>query len=81
MTNVFDVQDLKPEALHAVIKTTQLLSDLGEAMAWSLPEPFDLQARLYEERGWYKPQSGGVHHYISIGSGPSTSSRCCQEYT
>jgi hypothetical protein len=49
MTEVFDIADVKPEGLHAVIKTTQLLSDLGEAMAWCLDKPVDLQAKLRDE--------------------------------
>jgi hypothetical protein len=61
MTKVFDIADLKPEGLHAVIKTTQLLCDLGEMMAWSMDEPCDLQDMLYREYSWYKPQSGMNH--------------------
>jgi hypothetical protein len=38
MTEVFDISDLKPECLHAVIKTAALLSDMGEIMALTLPE-------------------------------------------
>jgi hypothetical protein len=66
MTEVFDIADLKPEGLHAVIKTTQLLSDLGEAMAWCLDKPVDLQAKLRDEYDLYKPQSGAKLHCASI---------------
>jgi hypothetical protein len=57
-TDVFDIRDLKPEALHAVIKTTALLSDLGETLALLCPVPFDLGEKLRLLWGWYKPQSG-----------------------
>jgi hypothetical protein len=60
MTEVFEVSDLKPECLHAVIKTAALLSNMGEIMALTLPEEqaFDLAVKLEQEHGWYKPQSG-----------------------
>jgi hypothetical protein len=61
MSKVFDIADLKAEGLHVVIKTTQLLSDLREVMAWSIDEPCNLQDMLYREHGWYKPQSGMNH--------------------
>jgi hypothetical protein len=57
-TDVFDIAELKPEALHAVIKTAALLSDLGETLALLCPVPFDLGAKLHLLWGWYKPQSG-----------------------
>ena len=60
MTDVFDITDLKPESLHAVIKSAALLSDLGEALGWNLPEPVDLQALLLQNHGWYKPQTGAI---------------------
>lgn len=60
MTPAFDIRDLKPECLHAVIKTTALLSDVGETMALSLPdgETCDLAVRLEQEYNLFKPQSG-----------------------
>jgi hypothetical protein len=58
-TDVFDIADLKPEALHAVIKTTpSLLSDLGETLALLCPVPVDLCEKLHLLWGCYKPQSG-----------------------
>jgi hypothetical protein len=59
MTEVFDISDLKPECLHAVIKTDALLFDMGEIMAVTLPEEqaFDLAVKLEQEHGWYKSQS------------------------
>lgn len=67
MMEVFDIADLKPEGLHAVIKRTHLLSDLGEAMAWCLDKPVDLQAKLRDEYDLYKPQSGALCYCASIG--------------
>jgi hypothetical protein len=57
-TDIFDIADLKPEALHAVIKTPALLSDLGETLALLCPVPLDLGEKLHLLWGWYKPQSG-----------------------
>jgi hypothetical protein len=58
MTSIFNVEELMPEAFHAVIKTAELLSDLGDAIGYSLEEPIDLTEALRVEHGWYKPQSG-----------------------
>jgi hypothetical protein len=51
---------VKPECLHAAIKTAAVLSNMGEIMALTLPEgqAFDLAVKLEQEHGWYKPQSG-----------------------
>jgi hypothetical protein len=57
-TSVFDIKDLKPEALHAVIKTTALLADIGDTLALTSPVPFDLLEKLRLLWGYYKPQSG-----------------------
>jgi hypothetical protein len=57
-TDVFDVKDLKPEALQAVIKTSGLLADLGQTLTLMLPVPIDLAKKLRLLLGWYKPQSG-----------------------
>jgi hypothetical protein len=58
-TDVFDIADLKPEALHAVIKTTpSLLSELGETLTLLCPVPFDLGEKLHLLWVCYKPQSG-----------------------
>jgi hypothetical protein len=53
-TSVFDIKDLMPEALHAVIKTT---ADLGDTLALASHVPFDLSEKL-RLWGCYKPQSG-----------------------
>jgi hypothetical protein len=57
-TDVFDIADLRPEALHCIIKTTALLADLGDTLALLTPVPFDLSEQLRLRWGWYKPQSG-----------------------
>jgi hypothetical protein len=57
-TDVFDIKDLKPEALHAAIKTAALPADLGETLALMLPVLIDLTEKLRLLWGWYKPQSG-----------------------
>jgi hypothetical protein len=56
--DVLDTKDLKPEALHAVIKPAVLLADLGESLALMLPVPIDLTEKLHLLWGWYKPQAG-----------------------
>lgn len=84
MTGVFDIAHLKPEGLHAVIKTTQLLSDLGEAMGWCLDEPVDLQAKLRDKYGLYKPQSGAsliVHLSNRLDQWHTCLNVCLQERT
>jgi hypothetical protein len=58
MFDVFDITDLKPEALHALIKTVALLSDLSEAMGYMMDPPVDVRESLWKTKGWYKPQSG-----------------------
>jgi hypothetical protein len=55
---VFRLEDLKTEALHAVIRTTQMFSDLVEAMALTLKELVSLPEVLRECYGCFKPQSG-----------------------
>jgi hypothetical protein len=57
-TDVFDIADLRSEALHCIIKTTALLADLGGTLALLTPVPFDLSEQLRLRWGWYKPQSG-----------------------
>jgi ABC-type taurine transport system ATPase subunit len=58
--------DLRPEALHMVIKTAQLLADLGETLALLCPVPFGLTEKLQLLWGWFKPQSGELqNHSIS----------------
>jgi hypothetical protein len=58
MCDVFDITDLKPEALHALIKTVALLSDLSEAMGYMIDPPVDVRESLWKTKGWFKPQSG-----------------------
>lgn len=60
MCNVFDVDDLKPEALHTIIKTVALMSDLSEAMGHMMDPAVDVQDALYKSEGWYKPQAGST---------------------
>lgn len=48
MTDVFDITDLKPESLHAVINAAALLSNVGEAMGRNLAKP-DLQQELLKK--------------------------------
>jgi hypothetical protein len=57
-TSVFDIKDLKLEALYAVIKTTALLADLGGTLALASPVPFDLSEKLRLLWGYYKLQPG-----------------------
>jgi hypothetical protein len=57
-TDVFDIADLRSEALHCIIKTTALLADVGGTLALLTPVPFDLSEQLRLRWGWYKPQSG-----------------------
>jgi hypothetical protein len=57
LTSAFDIADLKPECLHAVIKSVALLADLGETLGLLLPEPIELSAEL-EKAGLHKPMSG-----------------------
>jgi hypothetical protein len=57
-SDVFDIADLKPEALHVVIKTAAHLSNLGGTLALLCPVPFDQVEKLYLLWAWYKPQSG-----------------------
>jgi hypothetical protein len=57
MMEVFDKSDLKPECLHAVIKTAALLSDMGDIMALTLPEgpAFDLAIKLDQSMAGTSP--------------------------
>jgi hypothetical protein len=57
LTGVFDIADLKPECLHAVIKSVALLADLGETLSLLLPTPIELAVELDKE-GMHKPTSG-----------------------
>jgi hypothetical protein len=57
-TDVLDIRDLKPDALHAVIKTAALLSDLSKTLALLGPVPFNLSKKRRLLWGWHKPQSG-----------------------
>jgi hypothetical protein len=57
-TSVFDIKDIKPEALHAVIKTTALLLNLGDTLALASPVPFELSEKLRLLWCYYKPQYG-----------------------
>jgi hypothetical protein len=57
LTSIFDIADLKPECLHAVIKSVALLADLGETLGLLLPEPIELSVEL-EKEGLHKPTSG-----------------------
>jgi hypothetical protein len=57
LTSMFDIADLKPECLHAVIKSVALLADLGETLGLQLREPSELSVELDKE-GLHKPTSG-----------------------
>ena len=61
MTAVIDIKELKPESLHAVIKTAALLSDLGEAIGYTMEPKVELQQLLERKHGWYKPPTGKRH--------------------
>jgi hypothetical protein len=65
-TDVFDIKDLRPEALHTVIKTAQLLADLGDTLALLCPVPFALTEKLQLLWGWFKPQSGELQNHIIL---------------
>jgi hypothetical protein len=56
-TYVFDIADLKPEALYAVIKTA-LLSNLEERLALLCPFYSTSQKKLQLLWVWYTLQSG-----------------------
>jgi hypothetical protein len=53
-TAVFAITELKPEALHALIKKVALLSDLGDAMGNMMDPPVDVRESLWKTKGWYK---------------------------
>jgi hypothetical protein len=52
LTSIFDIIDLKPECLHAVIQSVALLAALGETLGLLLPEPIGL-----DKEGLHKPTS------------------------
>jgi hypothetical protein len=45
-TDIFNIKDLRPEALHTLVKTVQLLADLGATLALWCPVPFALTEKL-----------------------------------
>jgi hypothetical protein len=47
-----------------VIKTAQLLADLGDTLALLCPVPLALTEKLHLLRGWFKPQSGELQNHI-----------------
>jgi hypothetical protein len=57
LTSIFDIADLKPECLHAVIKRVALLAGLGETLGLLLLGPIELSVELDKE-GLHKPTSG-----------------------
>jgi hypothetical protein len=52
------IEDLMPEALHAISKTVALLLALSECMRAALVPPVDVEAALTAQHGFYKPQTG-----------------------